>query len=277
MRMVVVRVVACIAAIRVVVVGVTVTVTVALCMAVIVTARVAMLVRMTMVVTAVVVVAVRVVVRVTMARAVRMVMSVPIIMAMRMLMPMMLAKHLLCERVVLGERRIVPMPMAAAIGARLGLERQRGALHGSAQAPQHVFEHRVRFELQIIRAHFYGRMPVAEVIRGARERQRVRGAHEQHGFRGGHDAHEPAVVGHQHVAVGEHGAARQHERHFFAVVERCGEAAFAARVVGQRERGRALDEYGRELQMRGKAFVEGAHVRTGNSVAPWAALWRARR
>lgn len=85
-------------------------------------------------------------------------------------------------------------------------------------------------------------MTVAEMVGGARERQRIGRADEKHRFVGGGDAHEPAIVGNEHVAVGEHGAARQHERDFLAVVERGGEAALAACVVGEGQRRRARDE-----------------------------------
>src|SRR6266702_6064436 len=84
-----------------------------------------------------------------------------------MLMPMMLAIHLLRERIVLGEGLVMPMPMPAAIRTRLRLERHLDLIDRCAQALEHIGEHRVVFELQIIRADFDGRMPVAEVIRGA--------------------------------------------------------------------------------------------------------------
>jgi hypothetical protein len=56
-------------------------------------------------------------------------------------------------------------------------------------AAQHVGQHRVGLELQIVGLHFELHMPVAQVIRGARQiggrAMRRAGAHLQHGLRRG--------------------------------------------------------------------------------------------
>jgi len=184
---------------------------------------------------------------------------VAMLMLVRMLMPMMLAEHLLRQRIVFGESLVVAMLVTAAIRARLGLKRHRHLIDGCSDALQHIGENRIEFELQIIRADFNRRMTIAEVIRGARERQRIFRADHEHGFRCGDHAHEAAVVGDQHIAVAQNSAARQQHRHFLAVIERGREAALATFVERECQGRRALDQHGRELQMRCKQFVECAH------------------
>lgn len=130
------------------------------------------------------------------------------LMSMRMPRPMMLTEHLLRERIVFGEGLVVTMLVSAAIRARFGLERQRYLLDRRADAHEHIGKHRIVFELQIIGADFHRRMTIAEVIRGARERQRIRSAYVKHSFMRGNDTHETAIVGDEHVAVVQHGAAR---------------------------------------------------------------------
>ena len=156
-----------------------------------------------------------------------------------MIVPMMLIEDLLRERVVLGEGFIVTMLVAAAIRAGLGLERLRLALDVHAEALEHVFEHRIGFELQIVRADFDRRMPVAEMIGRARERSARLGARTiSTSCAAATTRTKRAVVGDEHVAVAQHGAARHHERDLLAVVERRGEPALAARVEGKSQ-GRA--------------------------------------
>ena len=94
-------------------------------------------------------------------------------MIVRMRMSMMLAIYLLRERIVLSEGLVMTMPMTAAIRARFRLERHLDLIDRSAQTFEHIREYRVVFELQVIRADFDGRVPVAQVIRGACERQHI--------------------------------------------------------------------------------------------------------
>ena len=171
----------------------------------------------------------------------------------------MLAEHLLRERIIFGEALVMPVLVPAAIRAGFRLKRHGRLSDRCADALQHVGEHRIVFELQIIRADFHRRMAIAEVIRRARQRQRIFRAHHEHRFGRRDHAHEAAVVGDQHVAVAQHGAARQQHGHFLAVIERGREAAFAALVESERQRRCALEQHRRELQMRGKQLVEGAH------------------
>jgi hypothetical protein len=171
----------------------------------------------------------------------------------------MLAEHLLSDRIIFVERSVVPMPMTAAVGAGFGLKRQRSGFDSRPEPCQHGFEHEIGLKLQIIGADLHGRMAIAEVIGGACQRQRIRRSHDEHRLIRRDDSHEAAVVANEHVAVRKHGAARQHERDGFAVVERCGETALAARLIGKRERRRAHDERCGKLHVWGDAFVDCAH------------------
>jgi hypothetical protein len=180
-------------------------------------------------------------------------------MGMSVLMPMMFVEYLLSDCMVFVERSVVPVPMTAAVSTSFGLKRQRRGFDPRAEPCQHRFEHGIGFQLQIIGTDLDGRMAIAEMISSTRERQRVARSHNEHGFIRGDDAHEAAVLGNEHVAVRKHGAARQHERNGFTVVERCGEPAFAARFIGERERRRAHDERSGEFHVWSDTFVDRAH------------------
>ncbi|CAM2161097.1 hypothetical protein PT2222_90314 [Paraburkholderia tropica] len=236
----------------------------AMFMAVVVRVAVAMTVVVSAFVVITVIVRMFVIVRMIVAVCVIVCVAVIVRMAVIVRVTVMLVVHALRERVVLGERRVMTVTMPAAIRARLGLERQFRALDLRAEALEHVFEHRIGFELQFVDAHFHGRMAIAEVIRRAREREAVVRAHAQHALRRRDHAHEAAVVGDQHVAVTQHRAARQHHAHVLARVEPGREAALAALVVGEREGGRALDQHGREFGV--ESFVDRAHINTSNFV-----------
>ena len=207
------------------------------------------------------------------ARAVRMSM----IMIVRV--PVMFIEDLLRERIVLYKRLVMPMLVPAAIRARLGLKRSARVIHMRAQTLEHVFQHRIGFEFQLPRGDFHRRVPVAQVVRGARQRNGIVGMHDQHIlFRCNH-AHQAAVVGDQHVAVAQHRAARQHQRHFLTVIQRSGQTALATVIEGKGERGRAFDQWCGKFRF--NTFVDRAHesleIRIGSSAAPSAGRWPARR
>jgi hypothetical protein len=100
--------------------------------------------------------------------------------------------------------------MPTTISPRLRLKRQRHLLDHRADPLEHVGKHWIVFELQIIRAHLNRRVPIAKVISRPRERQPVPRGDHQHRFGRGDHAHQRAVLRHQHVAVAQHRAARQH-------------------------------------------------------------------
>lgn len=168
---------------------------------------------------------------------VRMFMSVARTIACRMrrVIAVMLYEHLLCERIVFGEGRIVPMTVPAAISASFGMKRQRRALDLYPQPRQHGFKYRIGFEFQIVRTHFHGRMAIAEMISGACERKCVLRAHDEHRFYRCDDAYECAIVGDEDIRVGQHGAARQDQCDFFTGIERRSKPALAPLAVGKRQ------------------------------------------
>jgi hypothetical protein len=160
------------------------------------------------------------------ARAVRV--RVPVIVRVSV----MFIEDLLRERIVLYKRLVVPVFVTAAIRTRFRLERRRRVIHMRAQTLQHVFEHGISFQFQLLRGHFHRRVAIAQVVCGARQRNGIVGVYNQHILRRSDHAHQAAVVGNQHVAVAQHRAARQHQRHFLAVIQRGGQPALAAVIEG---------------------------------------------
>lgn len=148
---------------------------------------------------------------VTMIVTVRMSMRVPMTMVVLVVVrvSVMLVEHLLSDRKVFGKGRIVTVLVSAAIGARFGLERHQGFGNVDIEPQQHVAQHRIGFELEIAIADFHRGMPVAEVVRRAGERERRGRRDEQHRLGGGFHPNEATVVGHEHVAAAQHGAAWQ--------------------------------------------------------------------
>jgi len=170
---------------------------------------------------------------------------------------MMFIEDLLRERVVLYKRLVMPVLVTAAIRARLRLERRARVIHMRAETFQHVFQHGISLQFQLCRAHFHRRVPIPQMIGGACQRNGVVGMHDQHILFCRDHANQAAVVGNQHVAVAQHRAARQHQRDLLTIIQRGGEAAFAAVIEGKGERGRAFDQ--RCGKFRFDTFVDRAH------------------
>ena len=204
-------------------------------------------------------------------------MVVAVIVSMIVRVPVMFIEDLLRERVVLYKRLVMPMLVAAAIRAGLRLKRRCCVIHMRAQTFQHVFQHRISFQLQLPRGHFHRRVAITQVVRGARQGNWIVGVYNQHILRRCNHAHQAAVVGNQHVAIAQHRAARQHQRHFLTVIQRSGQAALAAVIEGKGERGRAFDQ--RCGKFRFDTFIDRAHesLRKGSSAAPLARRLPARR
>jgi hypothetical protein len=199
-------------------------------------------------------------VSVIVALAVRMVVCVSMIVIVRV--SVMFIEDLLRERVVLYKRLVMPMLVTAAIRARLRLERRRRVIHMRAQTLQHVFQHRIGFQFQLSRSHFHRRVTIAQVVRGARQRNRIVSVYNQHILRRCKHAHEAAVVGDQHVTVAQHRAARQHQRNLLTVIQGGGQATLAAVIEGKGQGRRAFDQ--RCGQFRFDTFVNRAHESLGN-------------
>ena len=159
-----------------------------------------------------VVVPMRVIVAMRVVTRLIMVLGVPV------LVPVMLVIQRQRGRGVLFKCRIVAVPMAAAVCASLGLERRLNMRDGHAQTHEHVFEHRISFELQRICADLHGGVTIAEVIRGAHQGKAVVARHAQHLLRCSLHFHQRAVFSNQHVAATHDGAARQYNGHVTAIV-----------------------------------------------------------
>src|SRR5258708_5585887 len=89
--------------------------------------------------------------------------------AVVMRMPVMFIEDLLRERVVLYKRLVMPMLMTAAIRTRLRLERRRRVLNMRAETLEHVLQHGIGFQFQLSRAHLHRRLPIPQMIDGARQ------------------------------------------------------------------------------------------------------------
>jgi hypothetical protein len=135
---------------------------------------------------------------------------------------------------------------AGRIGAAFGLEGVLGFGHGQVHGAQHVGQHVVGFDLQVIGLQLDGHVAVAQVVGGAGQVKggAVLGAggDHQHRLRRGQHAHQRAVLGHQHVAAAHHGAARQKDAEFAPGAVGGGEAAFLAHVPVELDRGGALEQ-----------------------------------
>ena len=151
------------------------------------------------------------------------------------------------------------MLMSTAISAGLRLKRQRHLLDHRADPLEHIREHRIVFELQIIGPNFNRRMPVAKVISRPRKRQRIPRGDHQYSLRRRDHPHQRTILRDQHVTIAQHGTARQHQRHLFTVVERRRQTALATCVEIERQRRRTFDQHCSELDLRIDQFVDSAH------------------
>ena len=153
------------------------------------------------------------------------------------------------------------------IGAALGLERGRVCAHDQVHRTQHVGQHMVRLDLQVVGLEFDRHMPVAQVVGGAHqvERRPVLGAvgDAQYRLRRGDHAHQRAVFGHQYIATAHGGAAGQKDAQCAA--RRVGgvEAAFLAHVPVQFNRGSAFEQHRRQPGASRHEFVDGEHGGSG--------------
>lgn len=153
----------------------------------------------------------------------------------------------------------MPMLMPTAISPGLRLKRQRHLLDHRADPLEHIREHRIIFELQIIRPNLNRRMPVAKVISRARKRQRIPRGDHQNGLRRRDYPHQRTILRDQHIAIAQHRATRQHQRHLFAIIKRRRQTALATRIEIERQCRRTLDQHCSELDLRIDQFVDSAH------------------
>ena len=86
-------------------------------------------------------------------------------------------------------------------------------MHDQVHGTQHVGQHVVGFNLQVIRLEFNGYVPIAQMVGGAdqvvRRSMLAAMCDAQHRLWCSDDAHQRTVVEHQHVATTYHGAPRK--------------------------------------------------------------------
>jgi hypothetical protein len=119
--------------------------------------------------------------------------------------------------IVLVVMRVLVMRVAVRAAFRLEgsvLEGQR-----KSEPAHHVVEHVIVLVGESTDADLERDVPITEVVRRAREQERVVRRRDAERLVGCEDFVGHAVVGEQAIAVREHGSARQHDRDFFAVFE----------------------------------------------------------
>ena len=149
------------------------------------------------------------------------------------------------------------------VGAAFGFEAGLHVGHDEVLSAQHLGQHVVGFDLQVVGLQFQRHMAVAQVVGGAHQ---VEGAavlaavaHHQQRLRCGLHHHQRAVFHHQHVTTAHHGAAWQEYGELSAGrIERV-EAAFLADVPIQLHAGGALEQRRRQPAALGDEFVHGEH------------------
>ena len=152
---------------------------------------------------------------------------------------------------------------ARPVGAALGLEGLHRVADDQVLLAQHVGQHMIGFKLEVVGLELQRHMAVAQVVGGAHqiERRAVLGAgtHHQHRLRGGQHADQRAVLGHQHIATPDGGAARQ--EHAQPAAQRVGgiEAAFLPHVPVEFDLGGAFDQHGGQTAAAGDELVDGQH------------------
>jgi hypothetical protein len=99
------------------------------------------------------------------------------------------------------------------IGAALRLKGFVHRHHGHVHGAQHVGQHMVGFDFEVVCLQLYRDMPVTQMVGRAGQVKRAAmlraGGDAQHGLWGGLDQDQRAVFGDQNIAPADHGAAWQ--------------------------------------------------------------------
>ena len=132
-------------------------------------------------------------------------------------------------------------------------------VHGA----QHIGQHMVGLDLEVVAPEFDLHMPVAEVVGSARQ---IKGAavlgargDAQHRLRCGDHADERAVGGDQHITAAHCGAARQKHAQAAALGVGGVKAAFLAHVPVELDGGGTFDQHGCETRALGDEFGDLQH------------------
>ena len=207
---------------------------------------------------------------VCMVMIMRVIVLVPVVVTviMRVLVSMTVVMRMVLVAVVMCMAVRMPMVMPARrIGATLGLEPAGLGLHDQVHAPQHVGQHMVRLDLQVVRAQFDRHVPVAQVVGRTDQVERravlraVRDSQDR--LRRRKHPHQRAILDDQHIPATYHAAARQEHADAAAAAVGALEAAFLTGVPVEFDRRRALDEHGGQAGALGHEFVGGEHGERG--------------
>src|SRR5262245_36553942 len=158
-------------------------------------------------------VAVLVIVVMVVAMTVGMIVTMVVIMAMVMIMIVVVMLVVgLAELVALPAMPHLAVLMAAAVGARLGLDRRLGVRDFRAQPLQHFFQHAIDRDSQVAGADLDGYMAIAKVICTPRERLRAFAFDVRQLLDVGDHFDDSSVrCGHE-IAAAQDFAARKHQR-----------------------------------------------------------------
>ena len=155
----------------------------------------------------------------------------------------------------------VPMAMrvpAGGIGAVFRLKAFVHRVHDQVHGAQHVGQHMVGLDLQVVRLQLNRHMPVAQVVSGAYQvvRRAVLRAMRnlQHRLRRGDGADKRSIVRHQHITPAHHRAAWQKNAQAPALRVSSVKTAFLAYVPIQLYRGRTFNKNGCEAFALRNAF-----------------------
>jgi len=159
-----------------------------------------------------------------------------------------------CDRVVIVIVVVVVavavvMP-ASRVGAGLRLKTLAGFGHDQMHSPQHVGQHMVGFNLEMVALQFNLNMPVAQVVGGANqiEGRAMLGAggHAQYLLRRSDHADQRSIGCHQYITAAYHGTARQKDAEPAACRVGGIKTAFLTHVPVQLDSGRTFDQHRRQ-------------------------------
>ena len=149
------------------------------------------------------------------------------------------------------------------VGAALRFKRGGLLCHRQVHGAQHVGQHVIRFDLEVVGLQFDLDVSVAQVV--GRPCQ-IKGAamlgarrDDQHRLWRGHSLNQRTIFGHKDVATPNHRTSGQEDTQRTALAVRCIKAAFLAHVPVQRDCGGALDQDGGQSTALGDQFVDGQH------------------
>ena len=126
---------------------------------------------------------------------------------------------------------------ARSVGATLGLESTVLFRHHEVHGTQHVRQHMVGFQLQVVGLQFQRYVAVGQVVGSTQQVARravlAARAHDQHRLRSGQHAKERAVLRQRRIATAQHRATGQHKADGAAEGVHHIETAFLAQVPRQ--------------------------------------------